>query len=414
MRYRLWSILGCSVFCSCMVLAGPQESEPESLMEAVTEGKVDVNLRLRTEIVEQDGLDGAQAHTARLRLGYGSQAYYGFSFYADVETLESANYGLYNAGPPGGTSLNNRPTRAIVADPEDSELNQGYIKYEYDMHQVIGGRQRIILDDARFVGNVGWRQLEQTFDAVTYKANIQDTVQLQYSYLTHIRRIFGPSSDLDFKSDSHLINVSSPCPVIGKLTAFAYLLDFKNSAANSSNTFGIRYAGNFDVAEDLSLNPTASYARQVDAGTNTTNYQADYLLAEANVTKKGLGSVGAGYELLSSDNGMMAFRTPLATLHGKNGWADAFLTTPALGLQDVYAFVGASLPLDTQGKLYYHQFYADQGGADYGHELDAVVSKAFTKHLKGLVKLAYFDGKTVGGTNYVDRTKIWLQGELTF
>ena len=27
------------------------------------------------------------------------------------------------------------------------------------------GRQRIILDNARFVGNVGFRQLEQTFDA---------------------------------------------------------------------------------------------------------------------------------------------------------------------------------------------------------------------------------------------------------
>ena len=28
------------------------------------------------------------------------------------------------------------------------------------------GRQRIILDDQRFVGNVGWRQNEQTFDAL--------------------------------------------------------------------------------------------------------------------------------------------------------------------------------------------------------------------------------------------------------
>jgi hypothetical protein len=28
------------------------------------------------------------------------------------------------------------------------------------------GRQRINLDDQRFVGSVGWRQNEQTFDAV--------------------------------------------------------------------------------------------------------------------------------------------------------------------------------------------------------------------------------------------------------
>ena len=34
---------------------------------------------------------------------------------------------------------------------------------------LIFGRQRIKLDDDRFIGNVGWRQNEQTFDALTFK-----------------------------------------------------------------------------------------------------------------------------------------------------------------------------------------------------------------------------------------------------
>ena len=43
-----------------------------------------------------------------------------------------------------------------------------------------------------------------------------------------------------------------------------------------------------------------------------------------------------GYELLGSDDGKVAFNTPLATKHKFNGWADKFLGTPKEGLEDVY------------------------------------------------------------------------------
>jgi hypothetical protein len=53
------------------------------------------------------------------------------------------------------------PTRDVIADPQTSELNQLWVSYTgIPDTEIKGGRQRIIFDDSRFIGNVGWRQME--------------------------------------------------------------------------------------------------------------------------------------------------------------------------------------------------------------------------------------------------------------
>ncbi len=54
----------------------------------------------------------------------------------------------------------------VVADEEAYEIN----RFQFTNTSLPGttltlGRQRILLDDQRFIGNSGWRQNEQTFDA---------------------------------------------------------------------------------------------------------------------------------------------------------------------------------------------------------------------------------------------------------
>ena len=74
--------------------------------------------------------------------------------------------------------------------------------------------------------------------------------------------------------------------------------------------------------------------------------------------------------------GNAAFQTPLATGHAFNGWADVFLVTPATGLQDLYVFAQVTLPkVEMPLKVVYHDFQADSGGADYGHEIDVLLKK---------------------------------------
>lgn len=70
-------------------------------------------------------------------------------------------------------------------------------------------------------------------------------------------------------------------------------------------------------------------AWQRDAYDNPADYSAPcyHVLAGPEV---GRFNGGVAYEVLASDNGA-AVQTPLATLHGWNGWGDNFLRTSADG-----------------------------------------------------------------------------------
>ena len=390
--------------------AAPQEAGEvsaffKSLSDALFKGAFDLNIRLRAEIVEQTNLDTAQAYTERTRLGYTTNPFHGLSFHLDFEDIRTADYDLYNA-----SGLNGQPGKAVVADPQVTELNQFLAQYTSDYVTGIAGRQRIILDDHRFVGNVGWRQNEQTFDAYTLKSQWIPNTTLFYSYVDDVNRIFGPDSRRDFQSDSHLIHASYNFKRLGKLTGFAYLLDFLNSPTNSSDTTGLRFTGKQELPKDFNVEYLASYAYQVDARPNPVDYAAHFYAFEGLVGRKGLGSAGAGYEVLASDGGTFAFQTPLATLHKFDGWADLFLTTPAAGIEDLYLLVNAQLPFGVKGTAVYHWFFSEDGSADFGQEFDARLEKSLSANVSVLAKLAVFDGDA----GFPDVQKYWMDLELSF
>lgn len=413
MRTLSWTIVVFLGLGVTWAVAAPSEGS-DSWADAAFGGEAYLNLRLRAEIADTTGLEGAQAYTERLRAGYGSKPFNGFSFYFDFEDIRTADDDLYNA-----SGIHGDPAKVVVADPEGTELNQGYLKFQDPDQRVtlIGGRQRISLNDERFVGPVGWRQNEQTFDAATVKANLPVGMTGHYSFLWDINRVFGQgfvdgSATSDFRSDSHLFNLSQTCGELGTVTGFAYLLDFDNSPANSSDTYGVRYQGSFAVAEGYSIDPIVSYATQSDnnASPSGANYDADYYLAQLSVAQKGTGSIGGGYEVLGADNGS-SFRTPLATGHAFNGWFDSFLTTPAAGLEDIYLFAAADLPGGTVGKIFSHWFAQNVGGnrgLDLGKEIDVLLTKKVDDHVSILAKYAYFDGEN----GFTDGTKFWLQTEI--
>ena len=419
-KRRIWviPILG---IIACAATAGAQSEDPlvieqdttpdlfDQLIKAASSGKVHLNNRLRFETVDQDGKDTANAFTNRLRLGYTSGDWRGYHFMVEFENLVTPFPNEYFVPGVQGDS-----SKAVVADPSGSEFNQAYLDYksdEWDLHWRVG-RQRIILDNARFVGNVGWRQLEQTFDAAKFDSNLgTETFDASYIYMWNVQRIFGPDGK-NFRSDSHLLHAAYTFNDHLKATGFAYFLDFDNSAANSTQTFGLRLTGKhkFDPDGNLKLEYAGSFAAQQDYADNPTNYEAIYFDLNASVTSKGIGTFGVGYELLGSDDGTTAFRTPLATLHAFNGWADAFLATPANGLQDISAFVATDLPWDVKGKLVYHKFIEDEGGDDLGQEIDVVLKKKINSYWSVTAKAAIFEGDK----GIADRTKLWLQTTITF
>lgn len=389
-------------------------SEVDGFWDALKGGDPHIDLRARMELADFEGKKSSEAFTLRTRVGYTTGEFHGVSVHADLENISAADDSSYFDAVSTGNS-----GKSVIADPEDTELNQAYLKVRRDSYgiELITGRQRIILDDARFVGNVGWRQNEQTYDSVLFKTSLGvPKLEVSYGYLWKINRIFGNQGGAgtqDFDSSSHLINISYSGIKYLKPTIFVYALDFEDdSPGNSSTTFGFRLADQLELTDDFTVVYQGSYAHQVDAQKNTANYGANYVLVDAKLGYKGWGWLGIGFEMLGSDNGDGRFVTPLATAHKFNGWADAFLDNGgADGLQDLYFYLAPKLPWELEGKLVYHRFEADHGGLDLGYEIDAVLSRRFMGHLTILAKVAHYDG---GDSARADRTRFWLQGSVAF
>ena len=105
------------------------------------------------------------------------------------------------------------------------------------MLSFIAGRQSLKYGDERFVGPVGWRQNDQTCDAFTIQLKATKTLTLDYAYIAQVNRIFGNQAPIDslehWDSDSHLMRVIYDAGNVGKITGFAYLLDFENNPKTS-------------------------------------------------------------------------------------------------------------------------------------------------------------------------------------
>ena len=379
-------------------------SSSATVLDALGAGKVSLHLRARWEHADQDGLDAANALTLRTRLGYTTGAFNGFKLSAEFEDVSALDGDDYNQAGlnPGGAG------RTVVADPETTEVNQVWLGYTVDKTQAKLGRQRLVLDNARFVGDVGWRQNMQTFDAFTLQDNTLEGLTLTYAYLWQINRVFGrdhPQGTWD--SDSHILHASHKGLPIGTLAAYVHLLDFDDAIANSCATYGASLTGSRKVGADLNLSYRAEYAMQADYGTSPLDYRSDYL-----ATELGLGGdvlhAGLGYEVLGTDNGV-GFRTPLATLHAFNGWADVFLTTPNSGLRDAYVKVGATLPRGWGVTAFYHRFETDRGD-DLGDEIDLLATWKINAQFSAAAKAARFNSSSL----LADVSKFWLQVEFAY
>lgn len=182
---------------------------------------------------------------------------------------------------------------------------------------------------------------------------------------------------------------------------------------NSSATYGVRLAGARALGGSTRLNYIASYARQSDYARNPVDYTASYYLGELTLDWAAL-HFGGGYEVLGS-GGILAFQTPLSTLHKFNGWADKFLVTPADGLRDAYAVAGYSWkkagPFDAIAVVgSYHRFDSDRNingsGQHYGDEIDLQAS-AWRGRTTLLIKYADYRADRFA----VDTRKLWLSVE---
>ncbi|HNP66038.1 MAG TPA: alginate export family protein [Woeseiaceae bacterium] len=377
--------------------------EGDDFKAALMSGKAGVNLRARYEHVDQDSFsEDADALTARLRLNYRTGTWKDFSAFVEFDYLFHL-LDDFNSG--GGTSPNRTQYPAIV-DPDGADLNQLYLDYAIDGDSSVRlGRQRILLDNQRFVGGVGWRQNEQTYDALTISSKALQKTSLSYSYISHVRRIFGDSVPAGSNDvNAHLLNAKVSINETWSVTPYFYYIDNDDVSAFSTATLGANVAGKLKIGDgDLAL--LIEFATQDNAGNNPVSYNAQYLhLGGSYLLDSGL-SLGLDFESLGGASSPgRSFRTPLATLHAFQGWADMFLATPGGGIDDLFATVKYKVGRWNLTGVY-HDFSAETGGGDYGTEIDFSVGTAINDNLGILFKGALFNGDTA---TYPDTNKFWI------
>ena len=390
-----------------LMLAAAGEAAAEgldSLQFAIAGGAYNVDGRMRYESVDQDNaMLNADAATVRVRLGYTTRKWNYLDAAAEYEGVTYLGDEQYdnNPGPTG------RAGYSVVADPHGSELNQAWIRFTGIPQTTIkAGRQRLIFDNARYIGNVGWRQNEQTYDGYLATNTSIPRTTVNYGFLTNANTIFFS----DFRMHGHVVNVAvAPAPVFG-LTGYAYLLDFDVSTPRTdSQTLGARAGGAIPLGEAVKLNYTLEYADQSAYADAPSTVDASYALGEVGLS--GFNVYGKlSYEVLGGD-GVYGFQTPLATLHAFQGWADVFLTTPAAGIRDSYATLGGTLMQKRIGLLaMFHQYEADEGGAELGSELNVQATYAYTPALAFGAKYADYSADTFA----VDTRKGWVWAEYKF
>jgi hypothetical protein len=371
-------------------------------------GKINIDARLRYEGVDDDSaLKDSDALTLRVRLGYLTPNFSGFKAFAEVEATNSLGSRDFHEGATLNAGAD-RSKYSVIADPDNSsELNRAWVSYSgFDDTLVKLGRQRIILDNSRFVGNVGWRQNEQTYDALTIvNTSLQDT-QIVVGYVNNVQTIFGTH----FEADAPIFNVKYSGLPFGDLTAYGYFIDVAASGATDRDTLGLRFNGSTKLSEELSVLYTAEYAQQEVDRALASDEDVDYYLVEAGVKVAGI-TAKISREVQEAHNGA-AFSTPLGTNHKFNGWADQFLTTPGDGLEDTYLTLSTKVA-GVKLMAVYHDFEAENSGIDYGNEIDLLAVKKFSKNYKVLVKYAAYDRGDAASLKS-DKDKFWIQGELSF
>lgn len=363
------------------------------------------DLRMRYEGVQDDALARpADAATARLRLGLRITPAPGWTGLLEGEAV--AGNQRYNSG------ANGRAAYPAVIDPRGAELNQAWLGWKGAHAAATLGRQRLLFDNQRWIGNVGWRQNEQTFDALALDLAPRKDLALRYAFLGRVHRVNGDDA-LDPRNrerglSSHLLNAAWRHGKL-QLTGYAYLHEDRDVATSSSATWGLRWTGSRPLRA-ATLGWTLEAARQRDHANNTQRFSHAYWLLEPSVAMRGI-TARVGWEHLGG-TGMHALQTPLATLHAFNGWADKFLVTPPAGLEDRYLGLGANVGRERAGtrsawQLAWHDYRADTGGTHYGREWNASLSVPIAKGLSGLLKVA--DYRADGHAR--DTRKVWLQVE---
>lgn len=394
-------------------------AQAASLKEAITEGKPTINFKFRYENVNQEGaLDTAEAFTLRSLIGWKTKPYHDFSVTAEVYGMSPLNDDYNDAKK--GSPIASRTHYSTIADPEDYDFHQLYVEWSgLPATSVKLGRQGMVLDNWRYVGDVRFRQNWQVFNGVSLLNKSLPDTEVALAHYEQVKLINTKIENANIE----IANVKYSFTPTTSLVGYGYLIDWDGKAqqAKSNKTFGLRLDGSQKLNDHWKVLYTAEYAKQDDYKDGSKLIDNDYYRVGA----------GAGYsdwflridqEKLSGNSDNKAFQTLLGTNHLFQGWADLFLVTPNEGIEDTILIAGGKV-MDATIKAEYHFINSDRDfakvgggtGDRYGKEFDLGVYYKFTKQISGSVEYASFkEDDEYNGARKRDTEKFWLTAVYAF
>ena len=380
-------------------------------------------IRPRVEYVDvaDNGKGTAKAFTARTHLvvSAGLLGVENLSATIGLQSVNNFGYNGYNSSNNGQTTLE------LIKDPNFAMLSEASIDYSAGKTALHLGRSQVNLDNQRFIGTVGWRQVERSYDTV-YAAN--SSIENLNVLLAYVYGFQGVGATPTTETNSMLLHADYKVADALKITMYDYMLAV-GAQGIDSDTLGLALTGKIDAGAKLTYR--AEYAQQSNP---TMEYRTKNIKADASYYNLDFGAnisgvlAGVNYEVLSGSdgNGKTAFNPALGTNHKFNGWADVFYVAPggvSTGLKDANIRLGYKAKGFGKVLAVYHNFTADTttaGASDnLGSEIDFVYANKIPgfNNLNGLVKYAGFSkGDATNGfaASQNDKQVVWAQLDYKF
>jgi len=218
-----------------------------------------------------------------------------------LQSVNNFGYTNYNSTANGNTQYD------VIKDPNFAMLSEASLDYTVDKTVLHVGRSQVNLDNQRFIGTVGWRQVERSYDTV-YAAN--SSVKNLSLLAAYVYGFQGVGASPTTNSNSVLLHAAYTVMPELKVTAYDYMLAASQRSLGASgpvgmDTYGLALTGKINAGAKLSYR--AEYAKQSDA---TLGYGSDDKgKADADYYNLDLGAnisgilAGVNYEVLSGTNG---------------------------------------------------------------------------------------------------------------
>ncbi len=411
-------------------------------------------IRPRTELATNGAVGAAKNQhksftTMRTRLG----------MRAIVDSDTSAFIQLQDVRTAGGETATPKPPSITQTGTSVSasglDLHQGYI----DLGNVLGtgihlrlGRQEMIFDEHRLIGNIGWIQQAQTFDAARGDIDLGQfidglslTAFFAKTVAINTHPTLGQTLSDQATFESNFAGERLTFKLGGKgdriTQYFYYALNPSRTGAGKDTTPDqakhIEYVGgyllkHFNVAGQT-WRVRLDGAYEFGQKTTTVDIKA-YMLTAAIGTKfdiaHGFGITG-WYDYLSGDTNVndttvRTFTTPYATNHAYYGHMDKFLNIPTQGLQDIAVKMWLKPTQKMKFIVHLHQFLSARknrtdgnpsAAKNLGQEIDAHFKYPLAKHTMLALGYGHFFGNGtvsagVGGDTTLDSN--WAYGMVDF